>query len=141
MNLSRLIYCSKAMNDLDYGDLKDIMTKSQKNNQPVGITGILCFGNGYFLQILEGHRQEISKTYNRIIQDTRHCDTEIIEFQEVEARLFTDWSMKVVQLGDFAPEKVNNLILKHSNKPHFNPSNMVAKQSLNFLIEFSELMK
>lgn len=141
MNLSRLIYCSRAIADLDYGDLKDIMTKSQKNNQPVGVTGILCFGNTIFLQILEGHRQEISKTYNRIIHDTRHFDTEIIDFQEIEERLFTDWSMRVVQLGDFSRDSVNHLILKHSNQPNFNPFKMTSKQCLNFMMEFGQLTK
>ena len=48
MNLCRLVYCSHAVPKLDYSDLKDILEKSQSNNAPLGITGMLSYGNSMF---------------------------------------------------------------------------------------------
>ncbi len=135
MTLCRLIYCSQAIPELNYSALKDIMEKSQKNNQPVGVTGILSYGNSMFLQILEGSRKEISDTYNRIVNDKRHYNQQIIEFVEVDTRLFTEWSMKVVQLGKYSPEKIQMITLKYCSQNTFDPFIMNPNQCLNFLLE------
>lgn len=140
MVLCRLIYGSTARADLAYPELKDIMEKSEKNNTPVGISGMLCFGNEKFLQILEGERQVISATYERILQDERHYNSQIIEFIEIESRLFTQWSMKVVQMGEQFPKKVKELSMKYSGFPDFNPTEMTSKQCLEFMKELSLLV-
>ncbi|BAZ86377.1 BLUF domain-containing protein [Dolichospermum compactum] len=56
MSLYRLIYSSYGQSNLGYHDLKDIMEKSEKNNQFDGVAGLLCYGDSVFLQILEGDR-------------------------------------------------------------------------------------
>ncbi|MGK7876130.1 MAG: BLUF domain-containing protein [Xenococcaceae cyanobacterium] len=140
MSLCRLIYCSQAIPELTYADLKDIMEKSEKNNTPVGITGMLCYGNSMFLQILEGDRKHVSRTYSRIANDKRHFNTELIDFSEVESRIFGEWSMKVVQLGAYSPEKVRNINMKYSTSTALDPVSMNAKQCLNFMIELRSLL-
>ena len=137
MSLCRLTYCSSAIPNLEYPDLKDIMEKSQKNNSSLGITGMLCYGNSMFLQILEGDRKRISNTYARIAKDQRHFDAEIIECSEIEHRLFAEWSMKVSQLGNYASEKIKKLNLKYSSSSTFSPIVMNSQQCLNFLIELN----
>ncbi|MEN9266671.1 MAG: BLUF domain-containing protein, partial [Thermostichales cyanobacterium BF4_bins_65] len=62
MSLHRLIYISRARQDIGYYDLRDIQDKSERNNSRDGISGMLCYGNGLFLQILEGSRTAISST-------------------------------------------------------------------------------
>ena len=52
MNLYRLIYSSQASSELSPEDLKDISSVSEKNNLADGITGLLCYSNLMFLQIL-----------------------------------------------------------------------------------------
>lgn len=136
MALYRLIYVSQATSDLEYSDLMDILRKSEQNNKPVGITGMLSFGDSMFLQILEGSRRVVSQTYNRILLDKRHFNAELIDFSEIEYRDFSVWSMKVVQIDQ--REEVRDLILKYSNSSTFSPISMTGKQSLSFL---KELMK
>ena len=138
MRLCRLIYCSKASREVLYLDLKSIMEQSVKNNTKDGITGILCFGNSMFLQMLEGDRTRISKTYNRIVSDPRHRETEMIDFSDIEERIFCDWSMKVVQLGEYAPEVIKNVITKYSPIGTFDPTMLSPQQCLKF---FEELGK
>ena len=141
MVLCRLMYASEAVASLAYPDLKDIMEKSEKNNIPVGISGMLCFGNDKFLQILEGERLQISATYERILQDERHYKSELIEFVEIESRLFTNWSMKVVQMGKQFPKKLKELSLKYSSYPNFDPTVMTSNQCLDFMKELSAFIQ
>ncbi len=140
MVLCRLIYSSQAIAGLAYPDLKDIMEKSEKNNLPVGISGMLCYGNKKFLQILEGERKTVSETYERILKDERHENSQLIEFVEIESRLFTNWSMKVVQLGEDFSENVKALCLKYSTSVELDTTQMTSKQCLEFLKELSALV-
>jgi len=140
MVLCRLVYSSEAVAGLAYPDLKDIMEKSEKNNLPVGVSGMLCYGNNKFLQILEGERQWVSETYERILKDERHESSQLIEFVEIESRLFTNWSMKVVQLGEQFPEKVKELSLKYSSSAELDPTQMTSYQCVEFMKELSVLI-
>ncbi len=135
MSLYRLTYCSQADPNLRYQDLKDILEKSEKNNTPVGITGLLCYGDDMFLQCLEGDRKIVSQTYHRIAQDQRHYDAELIELCAIDSRYFTEWSMKVVQLGALSPDKVKAILIKHSSSSFLRPSTMTPKQCLQLLID------
>jgi hypothetical protein len=139
MSLYRLTYSSQAFPNMSYPDLLDIMQKSEKNNPPVGLTGMLCYGNFMFLQILEGSRSWISQTYHRILQDPRHFNPEIIECTEISQRSFAEWSMKVVELGSFYPQKAKSLQLKYSSATEFQPSTMSPQQCLNFMVELEKL--
>ncbi len=84
---------SYAAPNLEYPDLLDIMQKSEENKYTAAITGMLCNGDSMFLQILEGDRKLVSQTYNRINNDKRHFDSELIEFTNTDDRLFSVWSM------------------------------------------------
>lgn len=140
MSLYRLIYSSCGKPNLGYHDLKDIMEKSEKNNQLEGITGLLCYGDSIFLQILEGDscgalrdRTVISKTYHRISLDTRHHTPELIECVPIESRIFGVWSMKAVNLSELNSQQVKNLILKYSASATLQPHTMTSEQCLNFM--------
>ncbi len=56
---------------------------------------MLCYGNGAFLQALEGQRSEVNRLYNRITQDARHRECEVLVSGSIEMRRFADWSMKL----------------------------------------------
>jgi hypothetical protein len=135
MSLYRLIYASRAVPGLGYSDLRDIMTKSEENNSQVGLTGLLCFGNGMFLQILEGSRQAISHTYHRILRDPRHHSAELIAFDPVLQREFIEWSMRLVQIDENSPEQMRRLYLKYSGEVTFAPYTMTPTQCLQFMMD------
>ncbi|NJK59120.1 MAG: BLUF domain-containing protein [Oscillatoriales cyanobacterium SM2_1_8] len=135
MGLHRLVYVSQARPSLGYADLFDIMEKSERNNKPAGLTGLLCFGDGWFLQALEGHRLAISQTYNRIVGDTRHLNAELLEFSPIAQRDFLDWSMKAIQVGQEKQER--EIILRHSVNDMFTPVAMDAGQCLALMKELA----
>lgn len=141
MNLCRLMYSSYASPQLSYQDLKEILEKSQKNNQSDGITGLLCYGDAMFLQILEGDRRMVSQTYHRISQDSRHHTPILIECVPIEERCFEIWSMQTVKLMDMKAEKIRNLILKYSAATTFQPQIMTPSQCLKFMQELNDLLR
>ena len=76
MKLHQLVYYSKnqaASDDRGHlAQLREIIAVSQRNNQRDAITGYLIFDKVWFLQILEGERDKIFSTYQRIQKDPRH---------------------------------------------------------------------
>ena len=72
--LVRLMYASRAANSVNQNELVAILKKSKANNAEVGVTGVLCFSSGIFLQVLEGGRLQVSALYNKIATDPRHHD-------------------------------------------------------------------
>lgn len=80
--LIRLIYASRTRS-LGTMDVKDILERSRQNNTALGVTGALCLSNGIFLQRLEGDRMVVNTLYHRILQDARHYDPAILDFQKI----------------------------------------------------------
>jgi hypothetical protein len=139
MNLYRLVYSSQANSELSPEDLKDISVVSEKNNLADGITGLLCYSNLMFLQILEGEHEQINKTYHRIVGDKRHHTPILIECVPTQNRLFEVWSMQTISLSDLADNQINTLILKYSGSPKFKPNGMSPEQCLNFMKEVANI--
>jgi hypothetical protein len=139
MNLYRLVYSSQASSALSPEDLKNISDVSQKNNQLDGITGLLCYGNLMFLQILEGEHEQVNKTYHRIVGDKRHHTPILIECVPIKNRLFEVWSMQTINLTELADDQINTLILKYSSSPKFKPNGMSPEQCLNFMQEVANI--
>ena len=93
--LHRLLYVSRA--DAEGRTFEalteDVVAVSARNNARVGVTGLLVAFDGWFLQALEGSRQETSATFSRIAKDPRHSVLELISAGPIDARLFGRWSM------------------------------------------------
>ena len=118
--LIQLTYASRTSKTLIPEDLKFILASSQRNNARVGVTGALCMTNGIFLQQLEGDRSAVNSLYHRILLDPRHRDPAILDFAEIPARKFTQWSM-----GSLSALESNRMIyLKYSRSASFDPYTM-----------------
>ncbi|SEP58735.1 PAS domain S-box-containing protein/diguanylate cyclase (GGDEF) domain-containing protein [Ectothiorhodospira magna] len=96
-----VIYVSKASAEVDQIALKTILEQSQRNNQRLGITGFLIYRHGYFLQLLEGRQEVLNSLVERIINDPRHQQIQIVGRGYAPHRLFSDWSMGYWQIIDF----------------------------------------
>lgn len=69
-----------------------------ENNRRLDITGLLLYGGGHFMQLLEGEREVIEDLFERICSDPRHHDVHRLLTFPVENRLFDDWSMSLLNL-------------------------------------------
>ncbi|KPF43221.1 blue light sensor protein [beta proteobacterium AAP51] len=131
--LVRLLYASRAVPAIDQDALVAILRKSKANNPGTGITGVLCFSEGIFLQVLEGGRQAVNQLYNRISADARHTDVTLLCYEEIGERRFAGWSMGQVNMGRLNPA----LLLKYSERPTLDPFSVSGQVSLSL---FEELM-
>ncbi len=131
--LVRLLYASRATMDVGQEELLVILKKSRAHNLAAGITGVLCYSGGVFLQVLEGGRDQVSTLYNRIARDARHKDVVLLAYEEIGERTFVGWSMGQVNLSRLNP----SLLLKYSDKAVLDPYTVSGKASMAL---FTELM-
>lgn len=123
-SLYRLTYVSTAtFNQNPKGGIESevarILLQSRRNNPKSGLGGVLHYGNGYFFQCLEGPERQVKAVYQKIGQDSRHKDAQILTQGPIDARLFIDWSMKYLALE----EDLNRLLASWGQK-EFNPYDM-----------------
>jgi hypothetical protein len=126
--LVRLLYCSRAV-DTSPEAIEAILAKAREHNPVSGITGILCYGGGIFLQAIEGGRQPVSDLFGTIQADARHKDVALLHYEEISERRFGGWTMGQVNLN-----KLNHsILLKYSEKPELDPYAVSGKVSLALL--------
>ena len=131
--LVRLMYASRALAAVDQEELLAILKKSKANNPKAGVTGVLCFSEGIFMQVLEGGRSGVNKLYNRIASDARHSDVVLLNYEEIAERRFAGWSMGQVNMARLNPA----LLLKYSECARLDPYAVSGKVSMAL---FHELM-
>jgi hypothetical protein len=100
----RLIYVSKAVEPQTRTLTESIQRKAHSWNTQNDITGVLCQGQGVFLQVLEGERGKVTNLYARIHADPRHKDLELIHCESITERRYGDWFMAHVDLSDVDPQ-------------------------------------
>ena len=128
--LVRLLYASRAV-DTSAGAIEAILAQSRQYNPACGITGILCYGGGIFLQAIEGGRMPVNELYGHIQRDARHKDVALLHFEEISERRFGGWTMGQVNIL-----KLNqSILLKYAEKPELDPYAVSGKVSLALLEE------
>jgi hypothetical protein len=129
----RLIYASDARDDLAYRDFVAIMAKAADTNKELGITGLLCYGAGKFLQALEGERLAVNALYHHISTDPRHRNCQLLYVNDIAERDFSEWSMKIVNWSTSTTPSREETLVKHSGSKDFDPENMSGEQAEGFL--------
>lgn len=115
--LVRLLYASRAVPAVDQEELHTILRQCKARNPEHGITGVLCYSDGIFLQVLEGGRGAVNALYNRIVADPRHTQVELLSYREIGERRFAGWSMGQVNMA-----RLNRaLLLKYSATATLDP--------------------
>ena len=88
-----LLYCSQATQPFGEEQLADLLEHSLLHNEKQQITGLLCYGNGHFVQVLEGGAPEVEAVFARIARDRRHHQVHVLSCGVGPARRFADWRM------------------------------------------------
>jgi len=96
--LVELLYCSVSTSPvLAKTELFRILESARRRNLEVGITGMLLYYRGEFVQILEGRQKAIENIYlNFIRPDTRHTALNKVCQNTILTRSFSEWSMGFV---------------------------------------------
>ena len=129
--LVRLLYASRAAAALTPAVLDSILEQSRANNPATGITGVLCYSDDLFIQVLEGGRDEVCGLYNTIVRDNRHAHVCILSYEEIRERRFGGWTMGQVNIAKVNP----TLLLKYSERAELNPFSCSGQASMALLDE------
>jgi methanogenic corrinoid protein MtbC1 len=88
-----LTYKSMATTNPTPADLKAMVSKARARNRELGITGMLLFEDGCFLQTLEGPPDQLDMVWNSIKRDPRHRDIQVLSEHVINNRLFSAWDL------------------------------------------------
>ena len=129
--LVRLLYASRAAAQVDQDELLAILRQSKGNNPVAGITGLLCYSDGIFMQALEGGRDAVNRLYLKIAGDARHTDVVLLSYEEINERRFAGWAMGQVNMARLNPA----LLLKYSATAELDPYRMSGRTAMALLDE------
>ena len=97
--LNQMLYISTAVGPVTTAVTGTILRSAQAHNAAVGITGVLCQGQGIYLQVLEGERSAVDALYARILLDKRHHKVTLRHHIDVPHRRYGKWAMAHVDLA------------------------------------------
>ena len=117
----RLIYVSTAAGPVTTAVTGTILRSAQAHNAASGITGVLCQGQGVYLQVLEGERTAVEALYASILNDKRHTRIEQRHIEDITRRRYGKWSMAYVDWAASSAPGSQNL-------PNFDPYTATGEQ-------------
>jgi hypothetical protein len=101
--LHRLVYLSTAVGVLRADELDRIYLRAKAANKSFGLTGLLLFYEGSFLQLLEGPAAAITSLMQKVRRDRRHTGLITLESGPIEMRSFPDSPMHYVSARNLMP--------------------------------------
>ncbi len=128
--LTRCLYASRPASG-SAEILDEIFEASRRNNPSRGITGLLCFTEDLFIQLLEGGRDEVCELFNAIVRDDRHSGVRLLVYEEITERRFANWTMGRVNIARINPA----LLLKYFKRAEFDPFTCSGRNTLALLDE------
>ena len=104
-----LTYTSTARELFTIDQLVELVEHTRRNNERLGISGLLLYSGGNVVQTLEGEGAVVDDLLGEIGADPRHADVRVVDRRYVDERAFSTWSMgfrnvtarEVADLQDF----------------------------------------
>jgi hypothetical protein len=132
--ISSLAYRSRSRSAQTSQELTRLVGDSQERNRACGITGQLIYDNQRYFQWLEGPGEHLQQLWESIKRDNRHSDIEVLGNQQIPARFFSGWNLKLTTkfeanepsgsnpLESSLPSLIKNLVIpqlaaKHAKTP------------------------
>ena len=96
--LKAIGYVSRAAAPVDSNALAALEGAARMHNRAAGITGLLVFDAGYYVQVLEGPAGAVDATLARIRRDPRHEEMDLVLDTPIDARSFGRWALASIDL-------------------------------------------
>ncbi|MGE5548758.1 MAG: BLUF domain-containing protein [Solirubrobacterales bacterium] len=100
-----LVYLSHERRAMTRSDLHDILRASRIKNTVAGVTGVLVYDQGTFIQVLEGDAHAVGALFETIRGDRRHAGVEVLLDVETDRRTFSEWSMAFIEADSLPPNE------------------------------------
>ena len=105
-----IAYASEIAIKSDHETLiEEIVAVAKRENPKRGITGVLFYHEGHFLQVIEGEEQALRELMSNIEADPRHKDVSYLIDTKTESRGFRQWNMDSFDLD--SDKKINGGML------------------------------
>jgi hypothetical protein len=91
--LRRLVYVSAASARPNEAELEALLDQARERNLQAGITGLLLYHDGSYVQAIEGPPAAIDRLWAALQRDPRHRQITLILDQQDEEREFGQWAM------------------------------------------------
>lgn len=101
-----IAYVSRQSFILTDEDISSLLVTCRTKNTRVGITGMLIYFDGTFVQFLEGPEENIDALYETISRDKRHQDVILLIDGVSNKRAFADWSMAYKKMSQIETAKI-----------------------------------
>lgn len=88
-----LVYVSSAVKLFSDEELIQLLEASRQNNSKIGVTGMLLYKEGNFMQLIEGPEESVRSLHAKISIDPRHSGLITLLQGHQEKREFQDWAM------------------------------------------------
>ncbi len=100
LHLHEVLYVSTLAPDSPVKVVSQIAVKARAANEAAGVTGLLVFDGMRFCQQIEGPRKQVLALIERIRQDPRHVNVEILHHGSLAERRFRRFSLGYVTVDD-----------------------------------------
>jgi hypothetical protein len=94
-----IAYVSAASWNLLDEQVERIVSESRRLNALNGITGVLMYCDGNFMQYLEGEEDAVRETFDRIRASESHYQINELMNETIAEREFGDWDMGFFRPG------------------------------------------
>lgn len=133
----QITYASTCRNLFAEKELNNLLEKSRAANLKNGITGLLAYKDGNFMQSFEGPEQKITELMLKISQDTRHFGIIILLKGFGERREFSNWSMAYLNLSGDPSEGFSDFLTSDKSE---HEKKISASKAKTLLLNFRKFM-
>ena len=139
MSILTLVYISDATQDFSQAELQSLLKVCRSNNEKIGITGMMVYAGGKFLQILEGEPEVINTLMEKLEKDQRHANIVVMNSDLLAHRHFDQWSMgfKVASAQSVANELAGYIDVYDGDKLEIK-TQKIRSMNINILIKAFE---
>lgn len=92
-SLQAIVYVSSSVQPFTSDMLEDLLVEARQLNRDSGVTGVLLYCDGTFMQYFEGRPAAMEETYQRICKSRLHSRITELMNESIMAREFPDWQM------------------------------------------------
>ena len=136
-----MVYISSAKLGVSEREIAGIVNAAKVKNEHAGITGILLYNNGNFMQLIEGDVENVESLFDIIKQDRRHSEVTLLLKENITHRNFDEWRMafkNIDSLKKMEPEILSPFL---SEELDFSIYQHNPYRALTFLETFKRIIR
>ena len=130
----QMIYASAAAQPFPPESLRVLLSKARVRNALYGVSGMLLYHSGSFLQVVEGPEEHVDRIIDSVFRDPRHVNTRTLSRQSIASREFEAWSMGFVDTTLVLTQPTGHVDY-HRALPSLTDTGTRARQFLRFFQE------